>query len=49
MKPKRQLHDPGPVATGSDVSPVFDAHRQLAGQGIRSRVASMPSWELFET
>ena len=36
------------IATGSEVSLVLDAHRQLAGEGIRSRVVSMPSWELFE-
>ena len=37
------------IATGSEVSLALDAHRQLAGEGIRSRVVSMPSWELFET
>ncbi|MEP7027581.1 MAG: transketolase [Candidatus Eisenbacteria bacterium] len=36
------------IATGSEVSLVLAAHRQLAGEGIRSRVVSMPSWELFE-
>ncbi|HET7251646.1 MAG TPA: transketolase [Gemmatimonadales bacterium] len=36
------------IATGSEVSLALDAHRQLAGAGIRSRVVSMPSWELFE-
>jgi transketolase len=36
------------IATGSEVSLALDAHRQLAGEGIRSRVVSMPSWELFE-
>lgn len=36
------------IATGSEVSLALDAHRRLAGEGIRSRVVSMPSWELFE-
>ena len=36
------------IATGSEVSLALAAHRQLAGEGIRSRVVSMPSWELFE-
>lgn len=36
------------IATGSEVSLALDAHRQLVGEGIRSRVVSIPSWELFE-
>jgi transketolase len=36
------------MATGSEVSLCVGAHEQLAGEGIRSRVVSMPSWELFE-
>ena len=36
------------IATGSEVPLVLEAHRRLAGEGIRSRVVSMPSWELFE-
>jgi transketolase len=36
------------IATGSEVSLALGAHRQLTGEGIRSRVVSMPSWELFE-
>ncbi|HEY6109687.1 MAG TPA: transketolase C-terminal domain-containing protein, partial [Gemmatimonadales bacterium] len=36
------------IATGSEVSLALDAQRQLAGNGIRARVVSMPSWELFE-
>jgi transketolase len=35
------------IATGSEVSITLDAHKQLAGEGIRTRVVSMPSWELF--
>jgi transketolase len=36
------------LATGSEVSLCVDAHEQLVAQGIRSRVVSMPSWDLFE-
>jgi len=36
------------IATGSEVALCLDAHEQLAEEGIRSRVVSMPSWELFE-
>ena len=35
------------IATGSEVSLALAAHKQLAGEGIGSRVVSMPSWELF--
>jgi transketolase len=36
------------IATGSEVSLALEAHTRLAGEGIGSRVVSMPSWELFE-
>ena len=36
------------IATGSEVSLALEAHRQLASEGVRSRVVAMPSWELFE-
>ncbi len=36
------------IATGSEVTLAIDAHEQLAGDGVRSRVVSMPCWELFE-
>jgi transketolase len=36
------------IASGSEVSLVVDAHEKLAAEGIRSRVISMPSWEIFE-
>ncbi len=36
------------LATGSEVSLCVAAHEQLASEGIRTRVVSMPSWELFE-
>jgi transketolase len=36
------------LATGSEVSLCVDAHEQLVAQGVKSRVVSMPSWDLFE-
>ena len=36
------------IASGSEVSLVIAAHETLAAQGIRSRVVSMPSWDVFE-
>jgi transketolase len=36
------------LATGSEVQLCVGAHEALAKEGIRSRVVSMPSWELFE-
>ncbi len=36
------------IASGSEVSLAVDAHEHLLAQGIRSRVVSMPSWDLFE-
>ena len=36
------------MASGSEVSLVLEAARQLAERGVRARVVSMPSWELFE-
>jgi transketolase len=36
------------LATGSEVSLALGAHEQLAAEGVRSRVVSMPSWFLFE-
>lgn len=36
------------IATGSEVSLVLEAQAILEKKGIRSRVVSMPSWELFE-
>ncbi len=35
------------VGTGSEVHPTLDAQKILAGKGIRARVVSMPSVELF--
>jgi len=36
------------IGTGSEVSLCVAAHELLQQQGIKSRVVSMPSWELFE-
>ncbi len=36
------------LASGSEVALCVEAHEQLAAQGIKSRVVSMPSWELFD-
>ena len=36
------------MATGTEVGLVVAAYEQLAADGIRVRVVSMPSWELFE-
>ena len=36
------------MATGSEVALCIQAHEQLLGEGVKSRVVSMPSWELFE-
>jgi transketolase len=36
------------IATGSEVSLAVQAHENLLAEGIRSRVVSMPSWEIFE-
>jgi transketolase len=37
------------LATGSEVYLCVAAHEQLAQEGIKSRVVSMPSWEIFES
>jgi len=36
------------IASGSEVILAVAAHEQLIAEGIRSRVVSMPSWDLFE-
>ncbi len=37
------------IATGSEVAMTLDAGRKLAQEGIRVRVVSLPSWELFDS
>src|SRR5579875_742688 len=36
------------IGTGSEVAMCLDAYERLRGEGIKARVVSMPSWELFE-
>ena len=36
------------IASGSELILAVNAHEQLTVEGIRSRVVSMPSWEIFE-
>jgi transketolase len=36
------------IASGSEVILAVQAHEQLIAEGIRSRVVSMPSWDIFE-
>jgi transketolase len=36
------------IGTGSEVILVVQAHEKLVAEGIRSRVVSMPSWDIFE-
>jgi transketolase len=36
------------IGTGSEVSMCAVAHEQLTKSGVRSRLVSMPSWELFD-
>lgn len=37
------------LATGSEVALCIAAYEQLKAEGIKARVISMPSWELFES
>jgi transketolase len=43
-------HDPEVIliASGSEVVLAVNAHDALAAEGIRSRVVSIPSWDIFE-
>jgi transketolase len=36
------------IATGSEVALALSAHEELAADGVRSRVVSLPCWELFD-
>jgi transketolase len=36
------------IATGSEVQLALGAHETLSGEGIRSRVVSLPCWEIFD-
>ncbi len=35
------------MATGSEVSLCITAYEQLKTEGIKARVVSMPSWDIF--
>ncbi len=36
------------IASGSEVSLAVEAHNELQSEGIKTRVVSFPSWELFD-
>ncbi|MFZ5779262.1 MAG: transketolase [Pseudomonadota bacterium] len=36
------------IASGSEVALIVEAHEALQRKGVRSRVVSMPSWDIFE-
>jgi transketolase len=36
------------IATGSELSLAVQAYEKLLGERIRSRVVSMPSWDIFD-
>jgi transketolase len=36
------------IGTGSEVQLALEAGKQLAGEGIKARVVSLPSWDIFE-
>ena len=36
------------IATGSESALAVEAHEALVARGVRSRVVSMPSWDIFE-
>jgi len=36
------------MATGTEVGLAVEAHEKLTAEGIKARVVSMPSWEIFE-
>ena len=36
------------ISSGSEVSLCIEAHETLLAEGVRSRVVSMPSWDIFE-
>jgi transketolase len=36
------------IATGSELSTAVQAYETLRGEGVRCRVVSMPSWDVFE-
>ena len=43
-----KIFDAAPLTSGSELSLAVEAHEKLLAEGIRSRVVSMPSWEIFD-
>jgi transketolase len=37
------------IASGSEVALAVDAYEALTSQGVRARLVSMPSWDIFES
>jgi len=37
------------IASGSELALAVDAYQTLTSQGVRARVVSMPSWDIFES
>jgi transketolase len=35
-------------ASGSEVAPALEAYERLSGEGVATRLVSMPSWDIFE-
>lgn len=48
MKEEKEKPDIILMASGSEVSLIYEAANKLKTKGIHARVISMPSWELFE-
>ena len=46
--PERHAPDVILIGTGSEVSLCVDAYEKLKAEGVKARVVSMPSWELFD-
>lgn len=36
------------IGTGTEVGLCVEAYEQLTGEGVKARIVSMPSWEIFE-
>jgi transketolase len=47
-KPTARVERTCTIASGSEVSLAIRAHDQLLAEGIRARVVSIPSWDIFE-
>ena len=47
LNPKVASPDAVLIATGSEVALIVEAEKALAAKGVKTRLVSMPSWELF--